>query len=510
MEGDLQIIHLNDKVKNDFGRITCNHCQKTFSTQRNMKKHVEMIHENGKLKCDICSKLISSYYLKKHTDTFHFGINRVICNHCNKTFTTKSDMKKHVKRFHMSEKVKCEICSKLIASYYLKKHTDTCNFGINKVKKHVKRIHMIEKLECKICSHCDISFTTKHKLDTHIKTNHMNMDNKAKCDICSKLISSNHLKLHIDTVHFDLMRVNCIHCKKSFVTKSDMKKHVQRIHITGKKKCEFCSKLISRKYFKHHINQFRHDLNRINCSQCEKSFATKEYMKKHVQIVHMNKNYKIKCEKCEKFITRNNLKQHNDTVHLDLKRANCILCKKSFVTKSDMRKHVRRIHMSEKVKCDLCLKLISSSYLKHHVYTFHHGINRVNCTYCEKNFITKSEMKKHVKRKHKNTNKKDMEEGNQKEIKMEIGEIDSEIYDKLVYDHGIDQETSSKGFSFQCLICGEIFQNQVDLIKHVEDSHNTADETNVEDIDQNLRIKAGSKYVKSKMNLSIENNQLNI
>ena len=516
-----------DSVHSDLKRVDCTYCNKLFATKSSMNKHVKRNHMKKKMRCEICTQLISSDNLKWHTNQFHNGLNKSNCSHCEKSFTTKPELEKHIKiiHMHMNNKAKCDICSKFFSSNYLKQHIDIvhsdhrranclyCNKSFvtkSDMKRHIKRIHTSEKEKCDVCSmlilsrnlkyhinqfhngangvncnHCDKSFKTKHELEIHVTTIHMDMDYKAKCYICSKLISRNNLKQHIAIVHFDLKRAQCTHCDKSFTTNYDMKKHVQRIHIIGKTKCDVCSKLISSKYLKHHIDQFHHGLNRAKCSQCEKSFVTKQYMEKHFQTVHMNRNDKVECDKCEKVITIHSLKQHIDTVHLDIKRANCTHCEKSFTSNSEMNKHVKRVHLKDgKVKCDICLKLISSSYLKLHTDTLHHGINRVNCTYCEKNFITKSEMKIHVKSKHtKNADRNDMEEENEQVIKVEIGEMDSHA--TLGYNQGIDHETSVK--VFQCLVCGEVFKNQVELINHVEDSHNI-DETNIEDLDQNPRI----------------------
>ena len=61
----------------------------------------------------------------------HIKIERVPCNQCDKTFSSKQEMSKHVKKIHIGEKdKKCDMCS--YASY------STYNLKSHVSKRHVK------------------------------------------------------------------------------------------------------------------------------------------------------------------------------------------------------------------------------------------------------------------------------------------------------------------------------------------------------------------------------------
>ena len=80
----------------------CGQCDKTFSTKQNLRYHNVKMHCNQNFKCDQCAK----------------------------EFTCEVSLKRHVKDIHEkrdSMKEKCQHCNKKIRKDNLKKHNESCS-----------------------------------------------------------------------------------------------------------------------------------------------------------------------------------------------------------------------------------------------------------------------------------------------------------------------------------------------------------------------------------------------
>mgnify|MGYP003349339387 CR=1 FL=1 len=71
----------------------CDHCDKTFVDKSQLKIHVENVHEGV-----------------KHT-----------CKKCGKSFTLKSNLSRHLSVNHGDLKIECEYCGKMISKYNIQK-----------------------------------------------------------------------------------------------------------------------------------------------------------------------------------------------------------------------------------------------------------------------------------------------------------------------------------------------------------------------------------------------------
>ena len=147
-------------------------CEKVFKTKSTLKRHINTIHKNGdvyscnnyyvendeksnKKKCDRIHNRKDS--CKNHVHNVHEGIKKYNCGICNKNFSEKFHLNRHIINMHEVKKAKCEFCRKsFFDSYILKRHIDSVHEG----------------------------------------------DNKYECDSCEKLFSNeSHRKRHIHSVH---------------------------------------------------------------------------------------------------------------------------------------------------------------------------------------------------------------------------------------------------------------------------------------------------------------------
>ena len=140
---------------------------------------------------------------------------------------------------------------------------------------------------------------------------------------------------------------------------------------------------------------------RFTCSQpdCDKDFASKQAMKRHVNVVHL-KLQQFKCGECnKKFGDPGNLKKHVDAVHVQLK-FDCHECGGLFSSLGYLRKHVARIHEGKKpFACDLCPSTFAAnSELTSHRAAIHE--REFACSECTMSFKTDTKLQQHIDKEH--------------------------------------------------------------------------------------------------------------
>ena len=231
---------------NDSPYYECYECDKIFKSQKAFESHVSQFHKRDanedhdqndaslkshknlendvkpsildandsdsdedsqaktkKHKCEHCKKSFSTTsYLKKHISVVHEGNRDFQCDRCDKTFGSQSGLRVHVQNVH--EKAKefpCDMCDK--------------SFGeISKLQRHVSNVHQgAKKHSCDKCGKC---FAELFKLRNHVATVHEGLK-QYKCDQCEKVFKEQKsLRNHITTIHEGIKKYRCDRCGKSF------------------------------------------------------------------------------------------------------------------------------------------------------------------------------------------------------------------------------------------------------------------------------------------------------
>ena len=89
--------YLNKVIKMAF---TCNYCNKNFSEKSNLKRHIKSKHEVTNLRCEKCEfKTDRIDFLKRHIESKHYQ-NKIKCPECSVEFGRKDSMEKHKKIYH--------------------------------------------------------------------------------------------------------------------------------------------------------------------------------------------------------------------------------------------------------------------------------------------------------------------------------------------------------------------------------------------------------------------------
>ena len=97
-----------------------------------------------------------------------------------------------------------------------------------------------------------------------------------------------------------------------------------------------------------------HERKTYECSQCERNFSTKRYLKIHFKTVHEGDN-SAECKICNhKFATKSTLKFHVSTVHEGKKSHKCNICDTGFTSNKDLIRHIESVHEGKTHLCTRC------------------------------------------------------------------------------------------------------------------------------------------------------------
>ena len=160
-ENDIKTtIKKSPKIKKKF---LCTICEKSFSTNGNLKNHINTIHNHIlPFKCPylLCKNSYSNQSrLLIHIRT-HSGFKPYICPICKKSFNEKGNLKTHI-GFHSNERpYKCNYCDKSYKTNgHLKDHIETHHFNLKKF----------------VCNICQSKFGRRSTLSSHMRTHYGNV-----------------------------------------------------------------------------------------------------------------------------------------------------------------------------------------------------------------------------------------------------------------------------------------------------------------------------------------------
>jgi len=280
-----------DTADNSF---ICQVCSKGFRTLKLLRSHME-IHKDVR-RCPICIpvKFFKPYVLKKHLKIVHKKVKDIPCefNGCDKMFKQKLVMKTHMKVVHYGERALCNICGKAVRNMHY--HRLNCN------RDNVNRI---------VCELCEKPFSCKTALELHVNGVHANI--KEVCPVCGKEVRfvNSHMRFAHSEEKLNKFACNIPGCDKTFITKQNVAKHIERVHDGKKDQCTICKEWL--KNLPSHMYQVHKQGKEHVCDDCGKVFYRSYDLKLHIQRVHMG--IRFTCNECGKSVSKIN--EHLKVVH---------------------------------------------------------------------------------------------------------------------------------------------------------------------------------------------------
>lgn len=195
-------------------RLKCpiSNCDRIFKTDNGIFGHMQKVHPEEIRECGTCGK---SFFSEEKLAKHQLSHNRpkkasFICNECNKSFPTKSDLRTHLSTHE--KQAECNICGEKFSSATImlrhrerhgKKKVITCKFkGCNQIFENRREFfhhtsqHPDSEKKKFICSYCGKAMATLSYLRDHINTHTGNKP--FKCDQCQKCFAKNgSLRRHV-------------------------------------------------------------------------------------------------------------------------------------------------------------------------------------------------------------------------------------------------------------------------------------------------------------------------
>ena len=231
--------------------VTCEICNHTFKSKKRLQIHKSTVHEAPKFLCTTCGKQLKSarkvLYHEKLCASMRRNKGHITCGYCDKTYSTESNVRKHVKSAHTlttnlgtfvvhqphsekpSKEIDCMVCKKTFRNrVYL--------------NKHMKNVHEASQED-------EETFLIRKTKKGKIILDHMRISTRAdsmpwwRCSKCAFTCKNmKELIKHKETEHTGQKPFNCPHCISNFETEHSLIQHTARVHTPRRFECEFCDK----------------------------------------------------------------------------------------------------------------------------------------------------------------------------------------------------------------------------------------------------------------------------
>ncbi|XP_030760250.1 oocyte zinc finger protein XlCOF6-like isoform X2 [Sitophilus oryzae] len=431
--------------------FACIHCDKKYTTKHNLHHHIEDNHIDSRSKnlqenihkCSICG------YQTRHVAYFrqHQNIHLTLeerqmfaCAHCDKKYTTKYFLRRHLEDNHMDSRSKnlqenihkCSICG------YQTRH-------VVYFRQH-QNIHLtLEERQTFACAHCDKKYTTKYFLRRHLEDNHMDsrsknlQENIHKCSICGYqtrhvVYFRQHQNIHLTLE--ERQTFACAHCDKKYTTKYFLRRHLEDNHMDSRSKnlhkCSICGYQTRRvEHFRQHqnIHLTLEERQMFACAHCDKKYTTKYFLRRHLEDNHISSRSKNprknnhKCSTCG-YQTRDKTQlQRHQKIHLapdERQLFACPHCDKKYTEKGRLKFHLDANHIDSRskaarkniYKCSICgyqTPLISRLQQHQKIHLARDERQLFACAHCDKKYTEKRRLKFHLHSKHIDSRSKEAE-----------------------------------------------------------------------------------------------------
>lgn len=420
---NLALTDIKEKEELDIDVFICNYCYVYFISKSHLKIHLKVSHNNylhQVYECNLCenpktySRIqdIRRHMRKNHneeaTDVSKFtrkanisGTNlqtntmtnsSYLCSPCDKTYSRKQDIIKHMRSVHGKDNVnpnqyKNKACSILL---------DLLLLDSPKCKRRTVPIYK--------CEHCDDHYTEVESLALHSSTIHkINITQDQviarsievfDCKSCaqSNFLSLETLKVHCQENHNYQPHIYlCPECNVHCSYGCNMVKHLREIHAQKTWTNQDLLNTIV-KYGKGTSKLETHIRTSYGCNICSKTFGVQEDVESHLKYVHNADT--------QKYIIIENPEVPKEFKTGKNEHVTCDLCGQTFSCKQSLTNHISEHWGIDKLMCEFCNELFHNlNSIWSHIFSKHPSIP-YQCSMCSLRLDRKKEVVKHMRREH--------------------------------------------------------------------------------------------------------------
>ncbi|KAJ6633273.1 Zinc finger protein [Pseudolycoriella hygida] len=296
----------------------CEICGRKATKLKNLEDHFRAKH-SGRIKCEICRKMIRRHYKKCHMKR-HSNERNFKCMLCDRAFVLHGDLTTHLKQHNSGPPVKAPSSKKFDEP----KTCTTCGqkfIGICAFERHMQSHGATQSLyECDICGR---KVKEKKNLISHMIYRHSGIPKmKVPCKICGKIFTRKYLNLHVRKHNLLNQQPShmCPICGKTFLVSGDLSAHIRQHNRTAEAvPCNICGKLLASQASLADHNRVHSGERPFPCQVCGSTFRTRSMLYVH------------------------------KTIHLTEKNFSCDICHLAFKNPAYVKTHKRKVHEKNKV-----------------------------------------------------------------------------------------------------------------------------------------------------------------
>ena len=435
-----QTEHLNRRAS--ASNYTCEiYCHSSFTTDTEVKKHV-------------CNAHALNTPVKNNLNTYK-------CSVCEQIYRCQGSLKRHlcihanIKLYR--RKVRCGDFASPDSLHLKSRLGGISSKGASSSIAAFMAIHGFNP-----CTVCGAGFLTQTGLISHLRR-HIAIQ-YYECSVCGQVFVKNSaLQNHIRHSHRAEKLYQCSVCETTLKSLRSLKVHLYSHAGRQRYRCNICDKkFVQRRCLRWHLLYVHIGEKQHKCTLCDAAFARKSCLRQHIR-THTGEG-RSPCPWCGVFISKkvSTVKKHILAKHPDKSDVTghvCPVCSKAFLFEGYLEKHMA-VHKVDRERyiCDACGQgLATRDSLKCHLYT-HIGdssADSVVCDVCGRKFPCHMFLRNHMAS-HRSLNS----------AKRHLCEVCDQIFkSKVSLIYHLQSHAGSK--PHKCKICGVGFTQQFNIVQHM-------------------------------------------